>query len=193
MKKIHFAALVSVAAVAFGGCASNSEEIESTDSALGTGIREVVTCQSWDHRYTQCNVDTQGGSIVSVRVNRQLSSTACDDSSFGSGDSYVWVDHGCRADLEVIIQTSGGRGDITLFEDDNFGGRTLHLSDTTYNFDPIGFNDMVSSFIIRRGTWQLCTAANFRGECPQYGPGEYRSVGGHFNDKFSSARLVSSW
>jgi Beta/Gamma crystallin len=83
-----------------------------------------------------------------------------------------------------------GNGSIVLFEHDNFRGKSRTLDGPVENFDQIDFNDMVSSLVVRRGLWELCTDAEFRGTCHVYRPGEYRSVGPRLNDQFSSARLV---
>lgn len=83
-----------------------------------------------------------------------------------------------------------GNGSIILYENDNFDGKSRTLERQAANFDQIGFNDMVSSLVVRRGLWELCTDAEFRGTCRVYRPGEYPSVGPRLNDQFSSARLV---
>jgi hypothetical protein len=195
MKRALTTLLVAAAAsCGFLGCSTEatSEEAEATDEALSSMIRQRVTCQSWDYDYDACDVNTHGGRIVNVRVSRQLSSSSCDEGrSFGSGSDYVWVDRGCRAEFEVTIRVSGGGGgEIVLYEHDRFRGQSLTLNADHNNFDHIGFNDTVSSLIVRQGVWQLCEHSDYRGVCREYGPGSYRAVGSDLNDLFSSARLL---
>jgi hypothetical protein len=188
MKRIS---LIIAAAACSGviGCANETgaEDVASTDEALTTAVR--LTCESWDHRYNSCDVNTFGGRIVDVRVVRQLSSASCNEgSSWGYGEDYVWVDRGCRAEFEVRVRNGGGghRPEITLYEHDNFGGRSLRLRGAASDLANLDFNDTTSSVIVRNGTWTLCRHANFSGVCMTFEPGEYRSV--LMNDAFSSAR-----
>ena len=80
-------------------------------------------------------------------------------------------------------------GELTLFEDDNFRGRAVTVRDTTDDLSRVGFNDKVSSIMVRSGTWDVCTDAGFRGNCRTLTPGEYRSMPG-MNDAISSVREV---
>lgn len=172
------------ASLGVAGCSTETgEDTESTEEGLTSTLR----CESNDYRYRTCDV-WGGGRIRDVRVVRQLSSSPCEyNRSWGYQDDYVWVDRGCRADFEVRTWGGGGGGaEIIIYEHDNFGGESRRLRGATPNFDNIGFNDRVSSIIVRRGTWELCRHANFSGVCFTYEPGEYRSVWA--NDAFSSAR-----
>jgi hypothetical protein len=83
-------------------------------------------------------------------------------------------------------------GEITLFENPDFGGRRVTLRAAEPNFDPTGFNDRASSLVIRDGYWELCTDAYFRGRCATFGPGEYRSLQPSFARSISSAREVGA-
>ncbi len=82
-------------------------------------------------------------------------------------------------------------GEITLFENPDFGGRRVTLRAAMPNFDPSGFNDRASSLVIREGYWELCTDAYFRGRCATFGPGEYRNLQPSFTNSISSAREVA--
>ena len=83
--------------------------------------------------------------------------------------------------------SSVGRGDVQLFDHPGFRGFLVNLDRETPDFDPLGFNDKVSSLIVRRGVWEFCTDGGFRGSCRTFTPGEYPELGGHAN-KYSSAR-----
>jgi hypothetical protein len=80
-------------------------------------------------------------------------------------------------------------GDMTIFADSNFRGNRVTLQRDARNLGEFGFNDRVSSLVIRSGTWQLCQDANFRGRCAELGPGEYRQL--PFNDAVSSIREIT--
>jgi hypothetical protein len=76
-----------------------------------------------------------------------------------------------------------------LFEGEGFAGRSIVIDQTLPNFDQSGFNDRARSLIVMSGTWQLCSDAHFQGDCRNYGPGRYESLGGT-NGQTSSARPV---
>lgn len=87
------------------------------------------------------------------------------------------------------------RGDVSLFERRDFRGYLGSLDDDeddeVRNFERRGFNDRIGSLVVRRGRWQFCTDAGFRGNCRTYGPGEYRSLGDGHDNAYSSARRVA--
>jgi hypothetical protein len=74
-----------------------------------------------------------------------------------------------------------------LFEGEGFGGQSVMMEQTLPNFDQSGFNDRARSLIVFSGTWQLCSDAFFQGDCRNYGPGRYDSLGGT-NGQTRSAR-----
>jgi hypothetical protein len=65
----------------------------------GSDADLVVSCASDDmHRHT-CPVDTRGG----VQLLKQRSDSSCRQGySWGYNRRGIWVDHGCRADFQVI-------------------------------------------------------------------------------------------
>lgn len=85
---------------------------------------------------------------------------------------------------------SRGGSDIQLFEHGDFQGRRLDGRTDISNMQDVQFNDVVSSIVVLRGRWQLCTDAYFAGRCSVYGPGRYASVGPD-NDLYSSFRRVN--
>jgi hypothetical protein len=91
--------------------------------------------------------------------------------------------------LAAIAATGAASAQITLYEHDNFNGRSHRATSSLSNLDQNSFNDTASSVTIRGGSWQLCDDAFFRGRCVTLGPGEYpslRAMG--MNDKVSSVR-----
>lgn len=59
-----------------------------------------LTCSSTDYRYRMCQVDL--GAAGRVRIDRQLSDTACiEGRTWGSNRAGIWVDRGCAATFVV--------------------------------------------------------------------------------------------
>lgn len=79
-------------------------------------------------------------------------------------------------------------GEMILFQDANFQGRSLSLRSDASDLSRQGFNDKTSSVIVRSGTWEVCKDARYRGGCRVLQPGRYRTV--PMNDAISSAREV---
>jgi hypothetical protein len=85
--------------------------------------RDFATCESWDFKYNTCRVDSD---VYDVRLYRQISESNCSEgSSWGFSRGYIWVDHGCRAEFELIKRGGGGGGgwdpgytDVTCESDD---------------------------------------------------------------------------
>jgi len=84
-----------------------------------------------------------------------------------------------------------GRG-ITIFEDDNYQGRSLNFTSDAPNLANQNFNDMLSSFRIYEGTWQLCEHAYYSGQCWTYNSDEDHVGSQGMNDRVSSLRRVDS-
>mgnify|MGYP000116620858 CR=1 FL=1 len=89
----------------------------------------------------------------------------------------------------AVAAATAATAQITLYENDNFNGRSYRASYSVSNLNDSGFNDRASSVTVRNGRWQLCDNAFFRGSCVTLGPGEYpslRAMG--MNDRVSSVR-----
>lgn len=83
----------------------------------------------------------------------------------------------------------GGRGGLTLYEDDNFRGRDFRAGGVVVDLNQGGFNDKASSAEVHGGSWEVCTDADFRGRCVTLDAGSYpsmRQMG--LNDSISSVR-----
>jgi len=82
-----------------------------------------------------------------------------------------------------------GPGAIVLYQSIELGGPSIALSSNVSNFDDIRFNDRASSAVVSRGTWQMCTDANFVGNCGMFPPGQYNNLG-PLTGQASSIRIV---
>lgn len=81
------------------------------------------------------------------------------------------------------------QGAILLYERQGFSGRSMQLNRASSNLDGTGFNDRTSSIRVQRGSWEVCTDANFRGRCRTVEQ-SLSGLGG-FDDKISSVRPIS--
>src|SRR5205085_9087265 len=80
--------------------------------------------------------------------------------------------------------------EITLYERANFGGGQLTLRGYTPSFAGTGFDHPVSSIVVTSGRWELCSAADFKGRCAVFGPGEYPTIDPSLDNRYSSAREI---
>ena len=80
-------------------------------------------------------------------------------------------------------------GDIELFTEPGFGGRSLASKRDIANLGPTEFNDRTASIIVTAGRWELCTDGEYGGRCAVMGPGRYPNLGGLTN-QISSLRRV---
>jgi len=76
---------------------------------------------------------------------------------------------------------------ITLYSDDNFGGRQFTADQPVSNFARTPFNDRISSAVVHEGRWEICIDSEFRGGCSVIGPGAYPNLGAYSN-RVSSVR-----
>src|SRR4029079_761175 len=80
---------------------------------------------------------------------------------------------------------------VTLYEREDFRGRSVSTSRAGRNLQVGGFNDRASSLVVESGRWQLCDDAGFNGKCVVVGPGQYRSLWDiGLNNEISSLRAV---
>jgi hypothetical protein len=89
----------------------------------------------------------------------------------------------------TLISQAATAGEITFFAREEFRGPQITMREGSANFVDLGFNDRISSMIIRSGTWEVCEHRDFRGACATFGPGEYPRLG-RFENSISSARQV---
>jgi hypothetical protein len=141
--------------------------------------------------------------MVSSIVVRRGSWQVCTDDEFRGRCSTLAPGRYCSLDsLGLGDQLSSARpaddqpgagsdGLITLYENDNFGGRRYDAPRDVSDLTPADFNDQASSAVITRGRWQLCTDAEFRGRCVQLSVGRHASLAQlGLNDQVSSVRRL---
>jgi uncharacterized protein YcfJ len=82
-------------------------------------------------------------------------------------------------------------GQIALFEDEGFRGRTFTTDRPVTDFRSSGFNDRALSARITDGRWEVCDGVRFSGRCMVLRRGDYPSLAAMgLNDRVSSVRAV---
>lgn len=90
-----------------------------------------------------------------------------------------------------LLVHSAVAGELTMFEHDNFQGRSVTVREDARTLDRLGLNDKVSSLVVRSGRWQVCEHANFEGRCGIFEAGEYAQLNRErLGDTISSVREV---
>ncbi|MEO8383938.1 MAG: beta/gamma crystallin-related protein, partial [Betaproteobacteria bacterium] len=102
-----------------------------------------------------------------------------------------WKIKSALAATTVLLATHAA-AQISFYEDDGFRGRVFSANTQVNNFGNHGFNDRASSVVVDRGRWEVCSDAQFRGQCVVLRQGSYASLGAlGMNDKISSVRPVN--
>jgi hypothetical protein len=81
--------------------------------------------------------------------------------------------------------------EITLYQHPGFGGQQVTVRGPVANVTSAGFNDQTSSIVVSSGRWEVCTAADFQGQCAVLTPGEYPRLDPQFHKSISSMREVA--
>jgi len=78
----------------------------------------------------------------------------------------------------VMALTVAGQAaaQVTLYEREDFRGRSITIDRPIGNMDRRDFDDRASSAVVQAGDWQVCEDPGFRGRCTVLHPGEYRSL-----------------
>jgi beta/gamma crystallin len=88
-----------------------------------------------------------------------------------------------------VVATAGPR--IVLYGQPGFAGSGVEITETHGKLDRIPSYAPASAAIVYGGTWRLCTREYYRGQCADFTPGRYDSLGG-LNGRIYSAELISA-
>ncbi|MBS0321889.1 MAG: beta/gamma crystallin family protein [Proteobacteria bacterium] len=92
-----------------------------------------------------------------------------------------------------LAATSASAQTITFFERSNLSGPSRDASTSVPDVQRLGLRNLAQSLVIRRGTWSVCTARNFSGQCVTLGPGNYPSLARMgMRGRIASARRADS-
>jgi hypothetical protein len=93
----------------------------------------------------------------------------------------------------LLVAGSAYAGEITLYTGPHFRGSELTLSGPASNLERSGYNDRAESLIVRSGRWEVCSDANFAGDCVLLNPGDYALLRAPINRSISSVREVGPY
>jgi uncharacterized protein YcfJ len=80
---------------------------------------------------------------------------------------------------------------ITLYDKENFQGRTFNAGSDIVSLQRFDFNDKTSSLAVTGGRWEVCEDSAFHGRCIVVRPGRYATLhGSGLDNRISSVRLV---
>ena len=91
----------------------------------------------------------------------------------------------------AVVATCVVAAELTLYEGENFQGRSLTLRNDMRDLDRTNFNDRAMSLVIRDGVWEVCSDAQFHGHCATLRPGNYPALEGGLDRRISSVRQVA--
>lgn len=98
-----------------------------------------------------------------------------------------------RAAAMALLACGAATAQITVYDDDNFQGRSFTTPVAVHNLQRRGLNDRASSAIVTGPqAWEVCDDADHGGRCRVLRPGQYPSLSAMgLNDRISSMRAVS--
>lgn len=94
----------------------------------------------------------------------------------------------------VVIAPEPANARVTLYELENFQGRSFTSNGAVDNVFSFGFNDRASSVLVQRDDWQVCEDISYGGRCVVLRQGRYPSLAAMgLNDSISSLRVVDRY
>jgi hypothetical protein len=92
------------------------------------------------------------------------------------------------AALFALAALSAHAADFQIFTAPGFGGAEIQLRGETPDVAPLGtFHQQAASLVVN-DTWEVCTEANYRGECVIVGPGRYPTLNAPIRGRIGSIR-----
>lgn len=97
------------------------------------------------------------------------------------------------ASFVLLAASASALAQITIYEDDNYQGRSVTTATNIRNLQQRGFNDRVSSAVVSGSyAWEICENSDFGGSCRVLRPGQYANMSAMgMNDRVSSLRALS--
>lgn len=77
--------------------------------------------------------------------------------------------------LASAVVASSASGQVTLYEQEDYGGRSFTTHKRMGNLERTGFNERVASLVVGPQRWEVCEAFRYRGRCAVLGEGRYPS------------------
>jgi len=90
-----------------------------------------------------------------------------------------------------LVLAASASAQITLYDNENFRGKSFTTQKQVDNIERYGFNDRASSVVVLVDRWEVCEDVRFGGKCVFLRPGQYASLAAlGMNNKISSARMM---
>jgi hypothetical protein len=141
--------------------------------------------------------------ISSFRIRGGGDWEVCEDVNYRgrclvvSGDNANLVPSGWNDRISSIRRAragggggGGGGAGVTIFEHVDYDGGSETFNADVPNLVSEGWNDVISSFRIRGGAWEMCEDVNYRGRCRTFASDTPNLVPLGWNDRISSMRKV---
>jgi uncharacterized protein YcfJ len=94
--------------------------------------------------------------------------------------------------ISTLAFAGQAAADVTLYENENFQGRSATTNERMHNVRRAGLQDEASSIIVTGQRWEACDDSRFRGRCLVLRPGQYPSLTAMgMNDRITSLRPVA--
>ncbi|MBK6405912.1 MAG: hypothetical protein IPN03_18115 [Holophagales bacterium] len=173
--------------IGFNDQVSSIQELGPGGSGSGGGRVSITVYRDKDYSGRSWSFDKDVRNLGSMGMGNQISSVKvsggrwrlCRTSSFDGcieigEDVQDLREFGINDQINSIqlVRSGGGwggsgggpRDEAILYEQSGFRGRSVTVTGEASNLRDRGFNDRAMSIRIR-GTWQLCSDANYRGQC----------------------------
>ena len=93
----------------------------------------------------------------------------------------------------ALLGIGNAAAQVTLYENQDFTGRSVRAVDEVVNLERSGFNDRASSLVVEGGRWEVCEDSRFSGRCVVLRQGQYDNLSAMgLNNSVSSLRPVNS-
>jgi len=96
------------------------------------------------------------------------------------------------AAIAALAAGAAQAAEMTVFKQPNFTGQQLTLRGDATSLSGAGFEDQISSIVVRSGRWQVCSQPDFKGDCVVLARGEYPQLAQDMNHRIESAREIGN-
>ena len=96
------------------------------------------------------------------------------------------------AAIAALAAGAAQAAEMTVYKQPNFTGKQLTLRGESTNLAGAGFEDQISSIVVRSGRWQVCSRPDFRGDCIELTRGEYPQLAKNMNHRIESVREIGN-
>jgi len=177
----------------FGGTAvtvhTQSQDLQSTafnDTATSMVIRDGVWQACTEANFQGRCVQLQPGAYANL--NASLNGSVASVREISTVAATPPATLVAATPPRVVIAAAPPR--VVLFENRNFGGRSIELNASAGDLDRMSNYNNASAAIVYTGTWRLCSEEHSRGDCSDFAPGRYENLG-LLNGRIRSAELVA--